>query len=116
MEMLKQQDIAIRSIPEIESVVGKIGRADTPLDPAPIAMVETVVNYVSEYKVDAQGHRMRFRYDKKTNEYSRDDHGNLIEDEDGRLFRQWSDHIHSPDDIWDEIVRVAQVPGSTSAP
>jgi copper/silver efflux system protein len=116
MEMLKQQDIAIRSIPEIESVVGKIGRADTPLDPAPIAMVETVVNYVSEYKVDAQGHRMRFRYDKKTNEYSRDDHGNLIEDEDGRLFRQWRDHIHSPDDIWDEIVRVAQVPGSTSAP
>ncbi len=116
MEMMRQQDIAIRSIPEVESVVGKIGRVDSPLDPAPIAMVETVVNYVSEYKVDEYGHRMRFKYDKSSDEYVRDELGELIEDEDGRLFRQWRDHIHSPDDIWDEVVNVAQVPGSTSAP
>jgi copper/silver efflux system protein len=116
MEMMRQQDIAIRSIPEVESVVGKIGRVDSPLDPAPIAMVETVVNYVSEYKVDEYGHRMRFKYGKSGDEYVRDELGELIEDEDGRLFRQWRDHIHSPDDIWDEVVNVAQVPGSTSAP
>ena len=116
MDMLRKQDIAIRSIPEVESVVGKIGRAETPLDPAPVAMVETVVNYVSEYKVDAQGHRLRFKYDSESEDYVRDEHGDLIEDEDGHLFRQWRDHIQSPDDIWDEIVRVAQMPGSTSAP
>lgn len=116
MKMLQQQDIAIRSIPEVESVVGKIGRAETPLDPAPIAMVETMVNYVSEYKVDKNGHRLRYRYDQAQDDFVRDDSGELIEDVDGRLFRQWRPHIKKPEDIWDEIVRLAQVPGSTSAP
>ena len=116
MEMLKLQDIAIRSIPEVESVVGKIGRADTPLDPAPIAMVETIISYVTEYKTDASGHRFRFLYDEERDEYARDESGELIEDPDGRIFRQWRDHIKKPDDIWDEIVRLAKVPGSTSAP
>ncbi|HSR87607.1 MAG TPA: efflux RND transporter permease subunit, partial [Pontiella sp.] len=45
IDILEKQDIAIRSIPEIESVVGKLGRAETPLDPAPISMIETVINY-----------------------------------------------------------------------
>src|SRR5262249_46305051 len=31
--------------PEVESVVGKAGRADTPTDPAPLDMVETFVNF-----------------------------------------------------------------------
>jgi Cu(I)/Ag(I) efflux system membrane protein CusA/SilA len=38
-----QQDLAIAGVPEVESVVGKIGRADSALDPAPIGMVETMV-------------------------------------------------------------------------
>ncbi|UCG38730.1 MAG: efflux RND transporter permease subunit, partial [bacterium] len=38
-----RQDLAIASVPEVESVVGKIGRADTALDPAPIGMIETIV-------------------------------------------------------------------------
>ena len=37
------QDLAIASVPEVESVVGKIGRADTALDPAPIGMMESIV-------------------------------------------------------------------------
>ena len=41
---LKARDAEIRSFPEIESVVGKAGRAETPTDPAPLDMVETVVN------------------------------------------------------------------------
>lgn len=116
MDMLRKQNMAIRAIPEVESVVGKIGRAETPLDPAPIAMVETIVNYVSEYKTDDAGNRLRFRYDESTDSHSRDENGDLIEDPDGRLFRQWRPGIKEPDDIWDEIIRVAQVPGSTSAP
>ncbi len=42
---LKARDALLRSFPEVESVVGKAGRADTPTDPAPLDMVETFVNY-----------------------------------------------------------------------
>ncbi len=88
LDVLQKQDIALGSIPEIESVVGKIGRVESPLDPAPISMVETVINYKPEY----------------------------ITDEDGNRIRQWRENINSPDDIWDEIVKAAQIPGTTSAP
>src|SRR6185503_8539455 len=37
------QDLAIATVPEVESVVGKIGRADSALDPAPIGMMESIV-------------------------------------------------------------------------
>ncbi|HZN66161.1 MAG TPA: efflux RND transporter permease subunit [Tepidisphaeraceae bacterium] len=37
------QDLAISSVPEVESVVGKIGRAESALDPAPIGMMESVI-------------------------------------------------------------------------
>jgi Cu(I)/Ag(I) efflux system membrane protein CusA/SilA len=42
---LKARDALLRSFPEVESVIGKAGRADTPTDPAPLEMVETFVNY-----------------------------------------------------------------------
>ncbi len=41
---LKARDALLRAFPEVESVVGKAGRADTPTDPSPLDMVETVVN------------------------------------------------------------------------
>ncbi len=109
-------DMAVQSIPEIDMVVGKAGRADTPLDPAPLSMYENVINYKSEYRTDGDGRRIRFAYDEDAGEYLRDKTGELIPDEDGRYFRQWRDHIESPDDIWDEIIAVAQLPGVTSAP
>jgi copper/silver efflux system protein len=43
MEVLQTQDAMIKQIPEVENVLGKIGRADSALDPAPAAMVETYV-------------------------------------------------------------------------
>lgn len=116
MDVLSKQDIALQNIPEVESVVGKIGRAETPLDPAPISMIETVINYKSEYITDDSGHRINFRYDDETEEFVRDENGNLIQDDDGRPYRQWRDHIKTPDDIWDEIVDAAQIQGTTSAP
>lgn len=42
---LKARDALIRGFPEVESVVGKAGRADTPTDPAPLDMVETFINF-----------------------------------------------------------------------
>ncbi|MHC4677563.1 MAG: efflux RND transporter permease subunit [Planctomycetota bacterium] len=116
LDVLQKQDVAFGSIPEIESVVGKIGRVDSPLDPAPISMVETVINYKSEYITDKDGRPIRFKFDKRTDEFGRDANDTLIPDPHGRPFRQWRDHIKSPDDIWDEIVKAGQIPGSTSAP
>ncbi len=43
MEVLQTQDAMIRQIPEVENVLGKIGRVDSALDPAPVTMVETYV-------------------------------------------------------------------------
>ena len=116
IDMLSKQDMAFKAIPEIASAVGKIGRAETPLDPAPISMVETIINYKPEFITDRKGHRVNFRYDRKTGEYERDEYGELIPDDSGRPFRQWRDHIRTSDDIWDEIVKAGKMPGSTSAP
>ncbi len=88
MDVLQAQDRAISAIPEVESVVGKIGRVESALDPAPISMIETTVNYVPEY---GSG-------------------------EDGKRIRLWRDHIKNEDDIWDEILNAANIPGTTSAP
>jgi Cu(I)/Ag(I) efflux system membrane protein CusA/SilA len=152
-ELLALQDMSIQAIPEVESAVGKLGRADSPLDPAPVSMVETVINYKNEYLLDAQGKRLRFVWHEDARDYfrdaggtpvpasdgmpylvrgwfERDEEGRLIPDEDGQPFRLWRaaldpelnrgrsawDGIRSPDDIWDEIVRAAEVPGMTSAP
>jgi len=116
LDVLQKQDMAFQAIPEIESVVGKIGRVDSPLDPAPVSMIETVISYKSEYITDKDGHRLRFKYDRTQGRFVRDEEGNLIPDPHGRPYRQWREHIQSPGDIWDEIVRAGQIPGTTSAP
>ncbi|MFI4848967.1 MAG: efflux RND transporter permease subunit [Gimesia chilikensis] len=116
MDVLQLQDKLLISIPEVESVVGKVGRVDSPLDPAPISMIETIITYKTEYKSDQQGHRIKYRYDPVKNEFVRDKNGKLIEDSGGRPYRQWREHIKSPNDIWKEITDAASLPGTTSAP
>ncbi|MCB0652091.1 MAG: efflux RND transporter permease subunit [Saprospiraceae bacterium] len=108
-------DMAVTAIPEVESVVGKLGRVESPLDPAPISMYENIISYKSEYKTDADGHRLRFKVD-ENDAFVRDSNNELIPDDRGQYFRQWRDHIKSPDDIWNEIVKVTRLPGVTSAP
>lgn len=152
-DVLQKQDMAIRAIPEVESVVGKLGRVESPLDPAPISMIETVINYKPEYIVDHNGRRVMFRFDRNGTDlfrneegtpiaapdgelytvrgrFIRDDFGRLIPDRDGRPFRLWRSAldpdlnegrkawkgIQKPDDIWDAIVKAAEIPGTTSAP
>ncbi|MEP0841885.1 MAG: efflux RND transporter permease subunit [Phycisphaerae bacterium] len=97
LEVVSAQDKAIRAIPEVESVVGKIGRAETAIDPAPVSMVETVVLYKPEYQRDPTT-------------------GELVLDGNGRPIRQWRDHIKGPRDIWKEIEKAAEFPGATGAP
>ncbi len=87
--VLRELDRRVQAIPEVHTVVGKAGRAETALDPAPLSMFENVILYKSEYGRDADGNRVR----------------------------QWRDHIRTPDDIWEEIVAAtSDIPGATSAP
>jgi len=116
MDVLRKQDMAIRAIPEVDLVVGKIGRVESALDPAPVSMVETVISYLPEYRQDAAGHLLTFAYDEESGEFRRDAEGELIPDPRGRPYRQWREEIRSPDDIWEEIVAASRIPGTTSAP
>ncbi len=42
-ELLQQTNKLIKTVPEVETVFGKVGRADTATDPAPLTMVETFI-------------------------------------------------------------------------
>lgn len=44
-ELLQQTDKLIKSVPEVKQVFGKIGRADTATDPAPLTMIETTIQF-----------------------------------------------------------------------
>ncbi len=129
IEVIRMLDQKVNSIPEVENVVGKWGRVNSALDPAPISMFENVINYKPEYILDEKGYRMRFKTDEEGAFLLKDgskyqaregfkiiDKEDLIPDEDGAYFRQWRENIHSPDDIWNAIVSNAQIPGLTSAP
>jgi len=130
LDVIRILDKRVNSIPEVENVVGKWGRVNSALDPAPTSMYENVINYRSEYILDEKGHRMRFKVNKKGAFELRDGttynpeeedfrilgQDRLIEDNKGKYFRQWRNEIESPNDIWDEIIKQASVPGLTSAP
>ena len=47
-QLLQQTDRLIKSVPEVASVFGKIGRAETATDPAPLTMVETLIRFKPE--------------------------------------------------------------------
>ena len=142
--VLQQLDMAVASIPEIETVVGKSGRTESALDPAPLSMYENVILYKPEYILDEDRERQKFKVNDDGLFMLKDgslvinpnddinDHSKhqsqikkefyqvnsklLIPDEDGEYFRNWRPDIESPDDIWKEIVKVTKLPGVTSAP
>ena len=76
MQVLQTQDVLIGQIPEVKDVLGKIGRVESALDPAPAAMIETYIML--------------------------------------RLESEWREGVSSRD-VWDEINRVATLPGVTPA-
>ncbi|GKT34325.1 Acriflavin resistance protein like protein, partial [Aduncisulcus paluster] len=47
-ELTQKTDAIIKSFPEVDTVFGKAGRADTATDPAPLAMIETIINFKPE--------------------------------------------------------------------
>ena len=76
MQVLQTQDVLIGQIPEVKDVLGKIGRVESALDPAPAAMVETYVMLKPE--------------------------------------SEWREGVTARD-VWDEINKVATLPGVTPA-
>ena len=188
LEYIEILDKRLSAIPEVEIAVGKWGRVNSALDPAPVQMFENTINYRSEYILDENGQRQKFKVDwdgsfvmnmgniRNAIEISRikidigrikevsynkvrgsfqvkiDDrlinvekpytgistdfpqfqfnspNFNLFQfistsfpkfllvDNSGEYFRQWRDEIKKPDDIWNEIVKVTNIPGLTSAP
>jgi len=129
-ETLQKLDIAITNIPEIDVAVGKLGRIESALDPAPISMYENIINYKPKFILSHDGEPLAFKVDdeerfvlKSGDTLSNEDalnqrvpQENLIEDEDGEYYRNWREHIRNPDDIWDEIVKATNIAGVTSAP
>lgn len=146
--ILQQLDMAVATIPEVKTVVGKSGRTESALDPAPLSMYENMIQYKSEYLVNEYNNRQRYKVnedglfeltdgnfiDNRNDEVSEDAikkakkagykvttttnvlAKDLIPDDDGEFFRNWRPGILSPNDIWNEIVRVTKLPGVTSAP
>jgi Cu(I)/Ag(I) efflux system membrane protein CusA/SilA len=93
-------------------------------------MFENTINYRPEYILDENGHRMQFKVDREGS-YLLKNGGkfnpkketfrvfpadSLIPDKSGEYFRQWRPQIRRPGDIWNEIVKVTNIPGLTSAP
>ncbi|TSA23476.1 MAG: efflux RND transporter permease subunit [Bacteroidetes bacterium] len=130
LDYIEKLDRGLITIPEVEIAVGKWGRVNSALDPAPVQMFENTINYRPEFILDENGHRMRFKVDKEDNfvliggtTFNPERDGfriipadSLIPDRRGEYFRQWRSHIKSPDDIWTEVVKVTNLPGLTSAP
>ncbi len=141
--VLQQLDMAVASIPEIKTVVGKAGRVESALDPAPLSMYENNIQYRPEYELNSDGSPQRYRVNNdglfelkngklvaNPNTEYRDEanHRNLVSDpyrinrnqliadNDGEYYRNWRPEIRSSNDIWNEIVRVTKLPGVTSAP
>ncbi len=142
--VLQQLDMAVASIAEIKTVVGKAGRTESALDPAPLSMYENLIQYHPQYQLNAEGSPQRYKVDdagyfllsngqkvanpnhpidgKQSEESAmladpyRFDRALLIADEDGVYFRNWRPEIKSADDIWNQIVEATKLPGVTSAP
>jgi Cu(I)/Ag(I) efflux system membrane protein CusA/SilA len=135
-QLIAAVDRRISAIPEVEMTVGKWGRVHSALDPAPVQMFENTINYRPEYIPDENGRRKRFKTGDRGAFLIADSAGGtrpltederfrppregwgkrLIPDARGEYFRQWRPHIRTTDDIWQEIVNVAHLPGLTSSP
>lgn len=129
LELIGTLDKRVSNIPEVDQTVGKWGRVNSALDPAPIQMYENTINYRSEFALDEDGHRERFKVDSEGAFILRNGRkylpsegfrlispDSLIPDSKGDYLRQWRPEIRSTNDIWKEIINVTHLPGLTSSP
>lgn len=125
-KVLKMLDIAVASLPEIDYVVGKAGRAESALDPAPLSMYENLISYKSEYILNSNGRPIKFKtnedglFETISGDFITSGSGanktDLVEDSYGDYYRNWRPNIKTKEDIWQEITKVTELPGVTTAP
>ncbi|WP_288652214.1 efflux RND transporter permease subunit [uncultured Parabacteroides sp.] len=129
LDYIEALDKRLTAIPEVETAIGKWGRVNSALDPAPAQMFENTINYRPEYILNEDGKRERFKVNRK-GEYVLKSGGtynpadgfrlipadSLIPDRKGDYFRQWRPEIKNTNDIWQQIVNITHLPGLTSAP
>ncbi len=97
--LMQVQDRIIKQFPEVESVMGKAGRAETSTDPAPLSMLETVI----VLKPQDQWRKVDTWYSSWAPEWAK------------RIFRRFTpDHI-STDQLVDEMNDALQLPGVSNA-
>ena len=129
LNYIEALDKRLAAIPEVETAIGKWGRVNSALDPAPAQMFENTINYRPEYILNEDGKRERFKVNRKGKYLLRNGGtynpadgfrlipaDSLIPDRKGDYFRQWRPKIKNTDDIWQQIVNVTHLPGLTSAP
>ncbi len=97
-KLLQKQDEILKSFPEVESVFGKAGRADSSTDPAPLSMIETtlVLKPKSEWRTQDRWYSFLPKVIQKP------------------LTHIWPNHI-SYEELIDEMNQKMQFPGSTNA-
>jgi Cu(I)/Ag(I) efflux system membrane protein CusA/SilA len=97
--LLSTQDRILRTFPEVASVHGKAGRAETSTDPAPLSMVETVV----VLRPEEEWRRKERFYSSWAPVWLQ-----------ALLRRAWPDHV-SWEELVSEMDRALQIPGTTNA-
>ena len=97
--LLQTQDQLIRGFPEVQSVFGKAGRAETSTDPAPLSMIETTIVLKPESQWRS---RTRF-YSAWAPEWLK-----------GVLRSAWPDHI-SHEELVTQLDAALKIPGTTNA-
>jgi len=65
LDYIETLDRRLSAIPEVETAVGKWGRVNSALDPAPVQMFENTINYLPEYILDENGHRQTFKVNRQ---------------------------------------------------
>ncbi|QZT37728.1 efflux RND transporter permease subunit [Halosquirtibacter xylanolyticus] len=127
--VLQELDLRTNNIPEVDGVLGKAGRVNSALDPAPLSMYENIIHYKSKFAKNQHGEVLRFKID-QDNRFITREHQHIAADsafnypissfipdnKHGKPLRQWRSNINSKEDIWAEITKATKLPGVTSAP
>jgi Cu(I)/Ag(I) efflux system membrane protein CusA/SilA len=98
-QLMQVQDRILSRFPEVETVLGKAGRAETPTDPAPLSMMETTV----VLKPETQWRKVDRWYSSWAPEWAK------------AIFRRFTpDHI-STDELVEEMDQALKIPGTSNA-
>ena len=89
LDVISKQNAEIQRVPEVKTIVGKFGRVESALDPAPISMMESVIQYYPEYHLDENGKLQFYHYDASEADWVQDLTGQRLLAHDGKPYQAW---------------------------